>query len=271
MKRLLALARPLVERFPRVAATYRTLRDQTELSAGPVTTPWGFKLVGNPTMAKGGFEQVETELIREKLQEVDVLVNIGANIGYYCCHALSLGKEVIAFEPLRRNLNFLCKNVDINNWSEIEIFPMALANSIGVVRIYGNDTGASMDRHWAGASETYSTLVPCTRLDSVLGDRLCGRRSLIVMDVERAEHIVLEGAASVLRNQPRPIWVVEIAARIPGDKTANSHYASTFEIFFQNGYNAYQLNKSLKPVSKEEVRSVSDGSERPNTHNFLFE
>lgn len=47
-------------------------------------------------MASGDFEPEETRLIQDLLQEVDTLVNIGANVGYYCCHALSLGKRVIA-------------------------------------------------------------------------------------------------------------------------------------------------------------------------------
>jgi hypothetical protein len=119
--------RPLLSRFPRIAAMYRNMRDQLDFMEAPVTTPWGFKLAGNVSMAKGTFEPAETELVRSILRDVDIMINVGANIGYYCCHALSMGKTVIAFEPIERNLRYLCKNIKNNGWTGAEVYPMALA------------------------------------------------------------------------------------------------------------------------------------------------
>jgi FkbM family methyltransferase len=80
-------------------------------------------------MAQGTFEPEETELIRTILKDVDVLINVGANVGYYCCHALSMGKAVVAFEPIQRNLRYLCVNIKTNGWS-CEIYPIALSNRV---------------------------------------------------------------------------------------------------------------------------------------------
>ena len=90
LKWLVLLVKPLVSRAPRLAAMYRGMRDQLEGMEEPQPTPWGFKLAGNAAMAQGTFEPVETELVRKLLGEVDVLINVGANVGYYCCHALSM-------------------------------------------------------------------------------------------------------------------------------------------------------------------------------------
>ena len=109
VKKTISCLKPLVERYPVLAAVYRNYRDQAELMRSPIESPWGFKLGGNDSMARGEFEAQETKVVRDLLQEVDVLVNIGANVGYYCCHALSMGKQVIAFEPMQRNLLFLCQ------------------------------------------------------------------------------------------------------------------------------------------------------------------
>ena len=77
-------------------------------------------------MAAGTLEPEETALVRKLLQEVDVLVNVGANVGYYCCHALSLGKPVIAVEPIAGNLHYLLANIRNNGWTAYaEVFPMA--------------------------------------------------------------------------------------------------------------------------------------------------
>lgn len=82
-------------------------------------------------MAAGTFEPAETQLVRELLQDADILVNVGANVGYYCCHVLSIGKSVIAVEPIGRNLHYLLRNIHQNRWSaQAEVFPVALSAEV---------------------------------------------------------------------------------------------------------------------------------------------
>jgi hypothetical protein len=83
--------RSTIERFPLAALFLRNSRDLPDQRDPAKTTPWGFSLAGHETMAAGKFYPQETRLVRDLSQEVDVLVNVGANAGYYCCHALSLG------------------------------------------------------------------------------------------------------------------------------------------------------------------------------------
>jgi hypothetical protein len=56
---------------------------------------------------------------------------------------------------------------------------------------------------------------------------------LILLDVEGAEKKALEGATMMLRNDPKPIWLIEIAAREnqPAGIEINPDFESTFEIF----------------------------------------
>lgn len=98
------LIRAGIDRAPQLALFLRNTRDLLDRRNPPLPTPWGFQLAGHAGMSSGKFEPEETRVVRDCLQDVDVLVNVGANIGYYCCHALSLGKPVIAVEPIARNL-----------------------------------------------------------------------------------------------------------------------------------------------------------------------
>ena len=138
-RQFIRFAKPVIERFPFMDMAYRYMRDNRQVWDTPYETPFGFKLVGHSGMGKGPFEQDETEIIRRILGKWgDVVINVGANIGYYCCLALSQGKHVIAFEPMRGNLSCLYKNMRANCWADqIEIFPIALSNKIGVVEIFG--------------------------------------------------------------------------------------------------------------------------------------
>jgi FkbM family methyltransferase len=238
-----------------------------------LVSPWGFKFAGNLTMASGEFEPQETVVVRELLQEVDVLVNIGANVGYYCCHALSLGKQVIAFEPMPRNLRFLCQNIQTNGWRDIEIFPLALSSEPDILNIYGADTGASIVKGWAGTPESYSALVPASTLDLVLGNRLRGKRVLILMDVEGAEFAIIKGALSFLRLDPRPTWMIEIASseHQPRDVAVNPNFANTFKLMLDAGYKAFTADDIKREVTISDIEAVQSGDvKRFSTHNFLF-
>ena len=272
-KKLIALVKPLVERCPLIASVYRGVRDQLEFMDEPVITPWGFKLSGNPAMAEGKFELKETEVVTRILQDVDMLVNVGANIGYYCSHALHIGKYVIAFEPLQKNLRFLCQNVKTNDWKDIEIYPVALSNQVGVLKIYGADTGASIVKGWAGTPESYVALVPSSSLDLVLGPRLQGKKVLVLMDVEGAERSVLQGATILLRNNPKPIWLLEISSieHQPQGIAVNPNFADTFKIMFDAGYEAFTADNTMRRITWDEIEAVQNGHTGIfATHNFLF-
>lgn len=272
IRRLILLLKPLVNHFPRAAALYRGVRDQLDSMEEPRSTPWGFKLAGNSAMAQGTFEPVETALVRKLLQEVDILVNVGANVGYYCCHALSMGKSVIAFEPMERNLRYLCKNVKANNWDGVEIFPVALSNHIGVLEIYGGNTGASVVKGWAGTPESYKTLVPCSTMNVVLNTRLQGKRALVLVDVEGAEKWMLEGASILLDSDTKPIWIVEIASKElqPQGLKMNPNFKSTFQMFFERGYQAFDLEQEMRPMKLEDIDQIYKGEVEFDSNNFVF-
>ncbi len=264
----------ILKRFPRLYAAYRAYRDSRLLKRPPSRTPLGFWLAGNEAMQTGEFETTETQVVQQLLPEVDVLINVGANIGYYCCIALEMGKQVVAFEPLPANLRALMRNMELNQWSEaIEIFPLALGNRIGVIDIYGGGTAASLVEGWAGQSADEALQVPISTLDTVCGQRFRNTRCMLLVDVEGAELSMLQGATKLLNNDPKPIWMVEISVteHQPSGVQINPHLVQTFQLFDQFGYQAFTADLQSRPVALAEVQRVFDtGVDTLQTHNFLF-
>src|ERR1039457_3142528 len=82
----------IARRFPRAALIYRFAKESRLAFEEPKVTPLGFRFFGNEVMELGQFEPEETTIVRKCLQHADTFVNIGANIGYYCCIALKEGK-----------------------------------------------------------------------------------------------------------------------------------------------------------------------------------
>lgn len=266
--------RSIVDRFPFFAQTYRSYRDTRALSSKPVVTPFGFNFIGNEIMQRGEFEPEETQLIKSIITNFDTFVNVGANIGYYCCMARSANVETIAFEPIPLNLKYLMLNILSNNWiSDIEVFPLALASSSGVVKIYGGGTGASLIKGWANTANHSVTLVPCNTLDTVIGERFLGKKLLVLIDIEGAELSALKGSIKLLTQDPKPVWIVEICVHEhqPHGVRTNPDLLDTFDLFFNSGYKAHTATLQNRLVTRDEVRKIMDGGEDTlGTHNFIF-
>lgn len=136
----------------------------------------------------------------------------------------------------------------------------------------GWGTGASLIKGWASIPESYKTYVPVLTLDRILADRLRGNRALILADIEGAEWMMLQGAAATFRNEPRPIWMIEISTieHQPEGTPLNPHFQSTFELFFAAGYRAWGADAKGWEWLSSDVDAVMQGKRRPSTHNYVF-
>ena len=260
-----------LKHLPGVPFVYRFIRDQFDRSQPFLPTTWGFMLAGHPQMALGSFEPEETRCVRQFLGGVDVFVNVGANVGYYCCHALQLGCRVIAFEPIARNLHYLLANIETNGWSHlVEIFPVALGSHAGILPMWGGGTGASLVAGWASIPAADVSRVPVLTMDRALGAALHGQRVLILMDVEGAELSVLNGASHILFLNPKPIWIVEIMAVENRPNGFNPDFINTFAKFFEAGYRCFSVADLESELSMEKVRGMANGIIEIPGHNFVF-
>lgn len=258
---------------PQASARLRQVRDESRLKSALATTPLGFRFRGNQSMQDGSFEPVETAIIQHLLQDADCFVNVGANIGYYCCLALSRTVHTIAFEPLEVNVQLLQSNLAANGFEEgVELFPIGVSQRAGMMKIYGDGTGASMVRGWAGTSEHYFRYVPVNTLDNVLHSRL-DRRTLVLMDIEGGEYPALQGAERILASASKPTWMVEICVseHQPVGTKINPSLKETFQLFWDAGYDAFTAERQPLCVTAEMIdRVVQSGVDAFNTHNFVF-
>jgi FkbM family methyltransferase len=267
------LLRKNVEQYPKLAQFYRHCREFLNRDKPSLKTPWEFTIAGHELMASGKYELDETNLIRKLLKESDIFINIGANVGYYCCHALSMGKQVVAIEPIASNFYYLLRNIDENGWAkQAELYPVAVGSHIDILDIWGGGTGASLVKGWAGTSEIYVSRVPVLTLDRILQDSLDNKRALILVDVEGAEYSVMLGALKTLNHNPRPNWIIEIGTtqHYPTNIYINPNFVSTFEIFFNSGYKAYTADKNQIPITLDEIRYISERKKTLNNYNFIF-
>lgn len=114
--------------------------------------------------------------------------------------------------------------------------------------------------------------MPILSLDRILGNTLDSKRALILVDIEGAELMMLQGAVETLSHEPSPIWIIEVSAREhqPVGIMMNPNFEQTFEMFFSCGYRAYTADERQDEVTREMVGKVAAGKDDLKTHNFLF-
>ncbi len=264
----------IIKKIPFVPTIYRSVRNKRLARRGAVVTPFGFKMIGDDLMQRGEFEPGEVDIFNKLIEDVDVVIDAGAHVGYYCLQALNAGKRLIAFEPMPSNLAILLKNISLNGWQDrAEVFPVALSDKPGILEFYGGGMGASLVKGWAGFSSKSSTLVPVSSLDRAIGNRLAGKKIFILVDVEGAEYGLLKGARQLLVSDPKPIWMIELVYAInqPEGRSYNPHYADTLNLFWEAGYEVYGSDEHTRwRLLDRDFFADPGAAEKKIAYNLIF-
>lgn len=194
---------------------YRSLRPREEVLA----TVCGRKMyldpsdtgVSAPLITFGTFEPAMSALFGSLLARGYVVVDIGANIGFYTLLAADIVGEhgkVIAFEPVPRNVELLRKSVEVNGYKNVTVVPKALSNRHGETRFLVNDQNRATGRIAIEGDDDSSIQVEITTLDEYFGQHGTVV-DLMKIDAEGAEPAILEGARALLARSPDLIILTE--------------------------------------------------------------
>jgi FkbM family methyltransferase len=150
------------------------------------------------------YEEATTQLFRQLLQPGMVVVDVGANVGYFSLlSADQVGPTgmVYAFEPEPVNHSLLQKNIDLNAYSNILAMQMAVSNTSGCIEFFLSELDSgSHSIYQEGARGVADKLsVTSTTLDSFLEELGWPNIDLVKIDVEGAELAVLEGMESSIQ------------------------------------------------------------------------
>lgn len=145
--------------------------------------------------ANGMWEPLETNIILRLLQPGELLVDCGANIGWYSLMAAANGAHELAFEPEPGNLALLRANIDANGLTDlVEINGVALGRGAGHSSLQLSSFNQGDHRVSA------RPVGPTVAIDiEVLDDRLSGRTATVIkLDTQGSEVAILRGAQTTL-------------------------------------------------------------------------
>ena len=167
-------------------------------------------------------EESTTSLFRKIVKEGNVVIDLGANIGYFTLLSARLvgskGK-VYAFEPETRNYKYLLKNIELNGYDNVVASQKAVADRPGTVKLFfcPYDSGHHTIRKYNGIQAYRPDFLDekkeFVEVDQVsLDDFFSSIRTpvdVIKMDVEGAEMLALAGMEQLIRGNEKLIMLIE--------------------------------------------------------------
>ena len=167
------------------------------------------------SMAAGHYEPEEVAVLKNLIRRDMVVVDVGANIGFYTLMLAALvgdSGQVMAFEPVPDSRAKLAASVARNRLDHIvRIEPCALSDKPGTTRIvHDADTSNVGGAHMAPSSGGLPPGVVGHAVEMRCLDEFEFPLGVhfIKMDVEGAEGLVLRGGLRVLRTH-RPLLMIE--------------------------------------------------------------
>lgn len=160
----------------------------------------------------GVYEPLTTAYFQSALQEGQVVLDIGANIGYYTLlFARQVGPQghVYAFEPEPTNYALLCQNVVLNGYRNVTLINGAVANRTGRLSLFISQSNQGDHRLYDSHDGRERIEVRSMRLDDTFADSDHQKIDFVKMDIQGAEHHAVEGMMSLLHRNPQVILVTE--------------------------------------------------------------
>lgn len=219
----------------------------------------------------GVYEEFEGNYLMGLIKEDDVIVDVGANIGYYTLQfARKVGPKghVFAFEPDPENFATLTKNIKLNGYQNVTLLQKAVSDTTQKLKLYYSEDHKGDHRTYASEENRRSFEIEATSLDDYFATNPTPI-NLIKMDIQGFEYYALKGMREVFSKHPKLILASEFWPY--GLKQAGSDPKALLELLLASGFNLFELSeahKALLPVKPEEILSRGEPS-KSIFHNLL--
>jgi len=151
---------------------------------------------------KGVWEEAETQFVKETIKEGEIVLDVGAHIGYYTLlfsKLVSSKGKVFAFEPSPKNFSLLKKNVEINGYQNVELINKAVSDKTGKTKLFLSEKNSGDNRIFDDGENPRSLDITEITLDDFFKDnKYQNLISLIKMDIQGAEGKAIMGMKNLL-------------------------------------------------------------------------
>jgi len=209
---------------------------------------------------RGIWEKDVTAYLMKLIESGMVVVDIGANVGYYTLLAAEKVADhgkVFAFEPEPSRYTLLEKNVGVNGLKNVILVQKAVSHKTGTARLYLDPRHNKGDhRLFDSFDGRESVVVETTSLDDFFKDK--GHFiHVIKMDIQGAEMAALEGMADSINRHHDLTLITEFWP--DGMKAFGFSPTEFLDTLIGHGFHLYILNdqtQSIKEIEPEQVMKI---------------
>lgn len=195
-------------------------------------------------------ETMQVALSKKEINKGDVVLDIGAHIGYYTIIFSELvgpkGK-VYAFEPHPKNFQLLKKTVETNNLTNVEIFQNIVSDKNKLVDFYISKLDSIGNRMFNSDEANQKIEINSISIDEFLKNRN-DKINFIKMDIQGAEVLAIDGMKETLKNNKNlkiiQEWWPDAIRKY--NRTPDSHLNFLEEL----GFNFYVVDENLDQLTR---------------------
>lgn len=150
------------------------------------------------------WEPFETQVFLRTVKKGDVVLDVGAHIGYYTLLAaqkVGVRGKVYAFEPDPRNFALLSKNVQANGYTNVVLINKAVSDIRRKGRLLVNAVNSGDNRVVTSAKSLSTIPIEMVRLDDFVPAKQVV--NVIKMDIQGHEEHAVKGATRIIQNNPK--------------------------------------------------------------------
>lgn len=232
------------------------------------------KIIGGQVKKSGAIEPFEEKLLLSFVEPGQSVIDSGANIGVYTLQlARKVGKAgtVYAFEPEPVNFSILTHNLQVNNFSEVEAYEIALADKKSTAKMYLSWDNFGDHRIYDAEYRRARNVIDIQvdTLDHLLFEKE-KTISLIKSDTQGYEPFVLKGAKNII-TRDKPIIFLEYWPFGMEKAHADTLWMLDFLEQYYSGFIIDGKHETLKPLVREHLNDFTTipGNEEGHS-NLLF-
>jgi FkbM family methyltransferase len=205
----------------------------------------------------GDPERMLTQIVEKEIKKGDIVLDIGAHIGYYTLiFAKLVGTEgrVYAFEPDPDNFAILNRNIEINGYSNIVTEQIAVSNQTGKTLLHLSPNNPGDHRIYSSLDGRDYIQVDCKKLD----DYFKGKQiniNFIKMDIQGSEALAAEGMRILLEKSKQLKVITEFWP--DGLKRAGTSPETFLQSLNRSGFKfIYDIDDYNKAIRAATIQSL---------------
>ena len=206
------------------------------------------------------YNKFETEIVKNQIKESDIVIDIGAHIGYFSLIFAKLvgnNGKVFSFEPEPENYKILKKNIEINNYQNVILEQKGVSDINNSVKLYSGSTSSGSSRIYKPEQNLSKFNKNTIDIQTIILDEyfsklgLTNKINFIKMDIEGAEILALKGMQKILRESENLKIFTEFNREFLEDAGTNPN--ELFELLENEGFSIYyvdNIKNKIIPVDK---------------------